>query len=161
MNRFIIIFISIISFFNGNAQDSCVVFGNESEITPAIMGLFLEPTDWKEIDYVYHIHYTDSFPDSYIPEDVLLDAHEHLNEEFDEAMLTFEMIDIIYHDFDEFWGAPAILAQNNICVPYSTSGWEWMEDYVETIVWNREEYMNVHIFPKFCNGILGLSLIHI
>jgi len=137
-------------------QDSCVVFGEEN-IQPRMMGYVPEPVQWEEIDYVYHIHYTDSFPDSYIPEDVLLDAHDHLNEEFEEAMLTFEMIDIIYHDFDEFWGAPSILAQNNICIPYTMSGWEWMEDYVEAIVWDREEYMNVHIFPQFCSGILGFA----
>jgi hypothetical protein len=121
------------------------------------MGLFLEPQDWLGIDCVYHIHHTDSFPDSYIPEDIVIDAHEHLNEEFAEAMLSFDLASIVYHDFDEFWGAPAILEQNSICVPYSSSGFQWMDAYVEDLVWDREAYMNVHIFPKFCNGILGFA----
>ena len=40
-----------------------------------------------------------------------------LNEEFDEAMLTFDLVAILYHDFDEFWGAPTILEPNNVCIP--------------------------------------------
>ncbi len=139
------------------SQDSCFVFGSESSSVPMVMGLFLEPQEWLEIDYVYHIYYTDSFPDSYIPEDIIMDAHEHLNEEFDEAMLRFDLVDIIYHDFDEFWGAPVILEQNSVCVPYSSSGFQWMDSYVEDLVWDREKFMNVHIFPKFCNGILGFA----
>ena len=156
MSRFIITFIILVS-FEGVAQDSCFVFEGEYEYLPNIMGISLEPTEWKEIDYVYHIYHTDSFPDSYIPEDIVMDAHEHLNEEFDEAMLSFDLISIMYHDFDEFWGAPAILEQNSICVPYSFSGFQWMDAYVEDLVWDRESYMNVHIFPKFCNGILGFA----
>lgn len=137
-------------------QDSCAVFGSDN-VQPRMMGYVPEPMQWEEIDYVYHIYYTDSFPDSYIPEDIIMDAHEHLNEEFDEAMLSFDLVSIVYHDFDEFWGAPVILEQNNVCVPYSQSGFIWMDEYVEDLVWDREIYMNVHIFPAFCNGILGFA----
>jgi len=137
-------------------QDSCAVFGVEN-IQPRMMGYIPEPVQWETINYVYHIYYTDSFPDSYIPEDIIMDAHEHLNEEFDEAMLTFNLVSIMYHDFDLFWGAPTILEQNSVCVPYSSSGFQWMDGYVEDLVWDREQYMNVHIFPKFCNGILGFA----
>ena len=138
-------------------QDSCVSFGSSSIYEPRMMGYNPGPIEWEEIDCVYHIHYTDSFPDSYISEEIVIDAHDHLNEEFSEAMITFELIDIIHHDFDQFWASPDILEQNNVCLPYSATGWERMEDYVETVVWDRERYMNVHIFPTFCSGILGFA----
>ena len=60
-------------------QDSCAVFGNEN-IQPRMMGYIPEPVQWEEIDYVYHIHYTDSITDSDISEDIIMYAHEHLNE---------------------------------------------------------------------------------
>ena len=83
----------------------------------------------EEINYVVHVHHTDSFPNSYVSESVIMSAHEHLNEEFDEAMLTFDLVAILYHDFDEFWGAPTILEPNNICIPYSQS-WFYMDGRV-------------------------------
>ena len=138
-------------------QDSCAVFGDEGNFQAKFMGMPYVTPQWEEINYVVHVHYTDSFPNSYVSESVIMSAHEHLNEEFDEAMLTFDLVSILYHDFDEFWGAPVILEQNNICVPYSQSGFQWMDAYVEDLVWDREIYMNVHIFPKFCNGILGFA----
>ena len=154
--RFVILTLCLLSQYVIVGQDSCAVFGGEN-IQPRMMGYVPEPIQWEEIDYVYHVHYTDSFPDSYISEDIIMDAHEHLNEEFDEAMISFDLVSISYHNFDEFWAAPAILDNNNVCVPYSSSGWNWMEDYVEDLIWDREEYMNVHIFPKFCGGILGFA----
>ena len=137
-------------------QDSCAVFGNE-DLQPRMMGYAPGSIQWEEIDYVYHIHYTDSFPDSYIPEDIIMDAHEHLNEEFDEAMINFDLVDIIYHDFDEFWGAAVILGQNSVCVPYSQSGFQWMDAYVEDLVWDREIYMNVHISVSYTHLTLPTS----
>jgi len=137
-------------------QDTCVVFG-ESNLQSRMMGYNPEPVQWEEIDYVYHIYYTDSFPNSYIAEDIIMDAHDHLNEEFDEAMISFDLVSIAYHDFDEFWVAPEILGQNNTCIPYSSNGWNWMEDYIEDLIWDREAYMNVHIFPDFCGSILGFA----
>ena len=89
-------------------QDSCVVFDIP---TPAVrmMGYTPDPPSWTEVNYVVHIHHTDSFPDSYLPEPVIYDAHDHLNEELEEAMFSFNLLAVEYHDFDEFELAPALL----------------------------------------------------
>ena len=111
-----------------HGQDSCVVFDPQ---IPAIkmMGYNPDPPSWKNIDYVVHIHHTDSFPFeySYLDEDIIWDAHEHLNEEFEEAMFSFDLVQVQYHDLDDFWGSPAVLQMYNTCVPYSYYGWSAME----------------------------------
>jgi hypothetical protein len=69
------------------ATDSCVVF--EVDV-PAVkmMGYMPANPEWTEINYVIHIHHTDSFPDSYLSETVIYDAHDHLNQELEEAMFS-------------------------------------------------------------------------
>jgi hypothetical protein len=83
-------------------QDSCAVFDVP---TPAIkmMGYNPEPPSWKNVNYVVHVHYTDSFPYEYslLGDAIIWDAHEHLNEEFEEAMFTFDLLAIEYHNLDE------------------------------------------------------------
>ena len=137
-------------------QDSCAVFGNEN-VQPRMMGYIPNPLQWQTINYVIHIHYTDSFPDSFIPIDIAEDAAEHLNEEFEEAMLTFDLVDIVYHDFDEFELSGPMLQPYNTCVPYSAFASYYIDDYLLPINWDRESFMNVHIFPQFCSGILGFA----
>lgn len=143
---------------NATAQDSCAVF--EVEV-PAVkmMGYNPDPIDWKSVNYVVHIHHTDSFPYEYsnLGDAIVWDAHEHLNEEFEEAFFTFELIAIERHNLDEVEGMAETLELYNTCVPYSYYGWTVVEDYLEDIVWDREQFMNVHIFPQFCAGILGFA----
>lgn len=134
-------------------QSECVVFGEAPRETRTTQ--FTRDVNWKNINYVVHVHHTDSFPDSYLPTEVVLDAHAHLNEEFEEAYLTFDLAEIQYHDFDEFESSESILNFN--CIPYTHNGYNAMEDYIEDIVWDREQYMNVHVFPEFCPGILGFA----
>jgi len=139
-------------------QDSCVVFDIP---TPAVrmMGYTPDPPSWKNVNYVVHVHYTDSFPYEYslLGDAIIWDAHEHLNEEFEEAMFTFDLLAIEYHNLDEAEGMEPTLELYNTCVPYSYYGWSTTEDYLEDIVWDRSLYMNVHIFPQFCAGILGFA----
>ena len=139
-------------------QDSCAVFDVP---TPAVkmMGYTPDPPSWKNVNYVAHVHYTDSFPYeySYLDQSIILDAHDHLNEEFEEAMFTFELIAIEYHNLDEVEGMQETLEPYSTCVPYSSYGWETVEGYLSPIVWPRDLYMNLHIFPQFCSGILGFA----
>lgn len=141
---------------NGTAQE-CEVFHVE---TPQVlaMGMVTE-VDWKNINYVVHIHHTDSFPYEYsnLPDSIILDAHEHLNEEFEEALFTFDLVQIVRHDLDDYEDSQLALELYNTCIPYSYYGWTWMENYLEEIIWDQSEYMNVHIFPQFCAGILGFA----
>jgi hypothetical protein len=129
--------------------------------TPAVrmMGYNPDPPSWKNVNYVVHVHYTDSFPYEYsmLGDAIIWDAHEHLNEEFEEAMFTFDLLAIEYHNLDEVEGMEPTLELYNTCVPYSYYGWSTTEDYLEDIVWDRNLYMNVHIFPQFCAGILGFA----
>ncbi len=138
--------------------NSCAVF----EVpTPAVrmMGYNPDPPFWKEVNYIVHIHYTDSTPyeHSLIDESVVWDAHEHLNEEFEEAMFTFDLIAIEYHNLDEAEGMNETLDIYNTCVPSSWYGWSTTTDYLEGIIWDREQFMNIHVFPEFCSGILGFA----
>lgn len=155
--RFLLLLTSLLSSFLIAGQDSCEVFGIPDGVQVRMMGYMPSPPQWEEINYVVHIHHSDSFPNSFISEDVIYDAHDHLNEEFEEVMLVFDLVQIEYHDFDDFWAGPVIMENNSICVPYSSPAWYAMNEYLEPIVWDREMYMNVHIFPNFCQGILGFA----
>ena len=155
--KHLILILCLLSQYVGSGQDSCIVFGDESMLQAKWMGYNPDPPQWEEINYVVHIHHSDSFPNSYIAEGVIYDAHEHLNEEFEEAMLTFDLVQVQYHDFDEFWASSVLMANNSVCVPYSYTGFTAMDEYLEPLVWDRTAYMNVHVFPWFCSGILGFA----
>lgn len=141
------------------AQDSCVVFTPQTNYQVKMMGYMPDPPSWKNVNYVVHIHHTDSFPYEYssLSDVIVWDAHEHLNEEFEEALFSFDLVAIEYHDLDEYEGSELMLEMYNTCVPYSAIGWNWMQEYLDDIVWDRELYMNVHVFPQFCAGILGFA----
>ena len=139
-------------------QDSCAVFEVPTPVVK-MMGYMPDPPSWKNVNYVVHVHYTDSLPYQYshLGDAVVWDAHEHLNEEFDEAMFTFDLLAIEYHNLDELEGGDLLLEMYNTCVPYSYYGFTVMDNYLGDIVWDRELYMNVHVFPQFCAGILGFA----
>ena len=154
MRYLLLILFPILSY----GQDSCAVF---DVAPPAIkmMGYNPEPPSWKNVNYVVHVHHTDSFPYEYsfLGDAIIWDAHEHLNEEFEEAMFTFDLLAIEYHNLDEVEGMKTTLELYDACIPYSYYGWSTTEDYLEDIVWDRDLYMNVHVFPHFCSGILGFA----
>ena len=156
--RFAALALCLLSQIMVAGQDSCAVFDVP---TPAVrmMGYNPDPPSWKNVNYVVHVHYTDSFPYEYslLGDAIIWDAHEHLNEEFEEAMFTFDLVAIEYHNLDEVEGMEPTLELYNTCVPYSYYGWSTTEDYLENIVWDRDLYMNVHVFPQFCAGILGFA----
>ena len=156
--RFLVLALCLLSHYFAAGQDSCAVFDVP---TPAVrmMGYNPDPPSWKNVNYVVHVHYTDSFPYEYslLGDAIIWDAHEHLNEEFEEAMFTFDLLAIEYHNLDEVEGMEPTLELYNTCVPYSYYGWSTTEDYLEDIVWDRDLYMNVHVFPQFCAGILGFA----
>jgi hypothetical protein len=155
--RFITLLILLIlaDFIRGQ-EDSCIVFGDTHQAIK-MMGYMPDPPSWKTIHYVVHVHHTDSFPNSYVPEDIIYDAHDHLNEEFEEAMVDFSLVAVEYHDLDDWPTAPQLLQPYYTCIPYSGFGWAEINDYITPIVWDRTEYMNVHIYPQFCSGILGFA----
>tara|TARA_R100001460_G_scaffold77015_1_gene117976 strand:- start:605 stop:1750 length:1146 start_codon:yes stop_codon:yes gene_type:complete len=134
--------------------DSCAVF----EVpTPAVkmMGYTPDPVSWKTVNYVVHVHYTELIPYTDLPESVVYDADDHLNEEFEEAFFDFNLLAVEYHNFDDYEYTEELLLTS--CVPYSSFGWTSMNEYVEDIIWDRELFMNVHVFPAFCTGILGFA----
>lgn len=149
----------ILAFLPAIAWGQCVTYGEPVDLEVRMMGYNPDPIDWKSVNYVVHVHYTDSFPYeySYIAESIVWDAHEHLNEEFEEALFSFDLIEVEYHNLDEVDGLHETLALYNTCVPYSYYGWSNVENYLEDIVWDREQFMNVHVFPQFCAGILGFA----
>lgn len=152
-----LLLILLMPLFGYGQQDSCVVFSPEINNNIKVMGLYTDPPTWKNINYVVHVHYTDSFPNSILAEDIIYDADDHLNEEFEEAMFSFDLVTIQYHNFDNFWMAPVILASNGACAPYTGSIFYGMQEYLEEVQWDNEIYMNVHVFPEFCQGILGFA----
>lgn len=141
------------------AQDSCVVFEPQVNYQVKMMGYMPDGYSPKNINYVVHIHYTDSvdYNYSYISEDVIWDAHDHLNEEFEEALFSFDLQAIEYHNLDSLEGGDLLLAEYYTCIPYTTYGWYAMETYLAPIIWDQDIYMNVHVFPQFCSGILGFA----
>ena len=139
-------------------QDSCAIFEVPS---PAVrmMGYTPDPPSWKNVNYVVHVHHTDSFPYeySYLDQSIIWDAHEHLNEEFEEAMFTFDLLAIQYHDLDEVEGMDETLELYNTCVLTATTGGETTEQYLESIVWNRAVHERTYI-PSILFGYTGLRM---
>lgn len=137
------------------ANSQCVTFGEPEDLAVRTMGFFPDEPEWKTVNYVIHIYYTDSISHSNLPLYIVNDAAAHLNEEFEEAMYEFDLLAIEYHDFDEYEDSYALLNTN--CIPYNGFAFNSMNDYLEDIVWDRETVMNVHVFPALCQGILGFA----
>jgi len=151
----ILIFLSGYSLTSWGQIDSNICWTPEED--GVYISQFLDMTEsenvfWKTIKTVVHIHHTDSFSYSQIPQEHAENAIANLNEQFAEYLFDFDLLAVEYHDLDESEaGAP--LATGEACAPASYR----TLDLGEEVSWNRDEIMNVHVLPDMCGGILGFA----
>jgi hypothetical protein len=109
---------------------------------------------WKDVKTVVHVHYSiyDSWAE--IPEEHVYNAIENLNDQFEEYMFNFDLIQIRYHNMLDGSQDGFELATGAKCFPYSTST---MVGYVGNKAWETTEFMNVHVVPRMCGTILGFA----
>lgn len=109
---------------------------------------------WKDIKTVVHVHYSiyDSWAE--IPEEHVYNAIDNLNEQFEEYMFNFDLIQIRYHDMIDGSEDGWELATGAKCFPYSNSS---MVGYIGNKAWDVEEFMNIHVVPRMCGTILGFA----
>lgn len=109
---------------------------------------------WKDIKTVVHVHYSiyDSWAE--IPEEHVYNAIDNLNEQFEEYMFNFDLIQIRYHDMIDGSIEGFELATGAKCLPYSTTT---MVGYIGNKAWDVDEFMNIHVVPRMCGTILGFA----
>lgn len=109
---------------------------------------------WKDIKTVVHVHYSiyDSWAE--IPEEHVYNAIDNLNEQFEEYMFNFDLIQIRYHDMIDGTLDGFELATGAKCFPYSQTS---MVGYIGNKAWDVDEFMNIHVVPRMCGTILGFA----
>ena len=107
---------------------------------------------WKNIRIVVTIHHNNGEWGWRSPEYVE-EAIDNLNDEFAEYMFSFDLISIQYANMADNYSGQRIV-NGETCVPYSTTdGITLVSDYI----WDPEYFMNIHIIPDMCFGILGFA----
>ena len=137
-------------------DDQCSMLGDLRVAKDLEMRSMPMPVEWKDINTVVHIHYSDSFPHSYIEQWVVDDAMVHLNEEMYESYIEFDHIATYYHDIDDYWNAENILGGLS-CFPNS---YYYMEDYCDDKSVSPSTVCNIHVYPMFCNTTLGFAWLY-
>lgn len=109
---------------------------------------------WKDVKTVVHVHYSiyDSWAE--IPEEHVYNAIDNLNDQFEEYMFNFDLIQIRYHNMLDGSQDGFELATGAKCFPYSTST---MVGYVGNKAWETTEFMNIHVVPRMCGTVLGFA----
>lgn len=135
------------------AQEECAVFGDEGDILPIDFSHQRSTVYPKHIRCVVHILHDDLIANSNIPQDVVFDAIDQMNVDFEGTDITFELMDITYTDMGVYpWGAG--YRSGVVCFPnYRTQMAMWTND----VRWNTAEYCNIYVAPNFCSSILGFA----
>lgn len=109
---------------------------------------------WKDVKTIVHVHYSiyDSWAE--IPEEHVYNAIDNLNEQFEEYLFNFDLVQIKYHNMIDGSEDGFELATGAKCFPYSTST---MVGYIGNKAWDTEEFMNIHVVPRMCGTILGFA----
>ena len=138
------------------AQEECAVFGDEGDILPVDFFHERSVNYPKHIRCVVHILHDEFFVGSEISQDIVIDAINQLNVDFEGTDISFELMDITYTDMDVYPWASGYrsTASNSVCFPnYGTHMSMWTND----VRWNTAEYCNIYVAPDFCSSILGFA----
>jgi hypothetical protein len=137
-------------------DDQCIMLGDLRVADDMDARSMTMPIEWKEINAVVHIHYSDSFPHSYIEQWVVDDAMVHLNEEMFTSYIEFDHVATYYHDVDDYANAGDILG-TTACIP---GNYYHMGEYCDGIVISPATVCNIHVYPMFCNTTLGFAWLY-
>jgi hypothetical protein len=135
-------------------DDICAVLEDPSGNRNFLDEDYTDPANvyWKNIRTVVTVHH-DSTGWGWLPDTLVEQAIVDLNEQFSEYLFTFELVDIQYSNMNENYSGQRIL-DGLACLPYSApDGVTLASDYA----WDTEYFMNVHVVPDMCAGILGFA----
>lgn len=109
---------------------------------------------WKDVKVIVHVHYSiyDSWAE--IPIEHVYNAIDNLNEQFEEYLFNFELVNVRYHDMIDGSEDGFELATGAKCFPYSTTT---MVGYIGNKAWDVNEFMNIHVVPQMCGTVLGFA----
>jgi hypothetical protein len=137
------------------AQEECFVMGSEENTLPRSFNYANRTYTEKNIRCVVHVlHDNQYFPNSNIGLDIIIDAFEQLNVDFEGTNISFELIDVTYTHLGSFSWATSYRNEGGVCFPqYGTQ----MSQWTNMVKWNTAEYCNVYVAPDFCSSILGFA----
>ena len=124
----------------------------------------------KNIKVVFNIYWADTllplYENTYIPEPYVINAFNDLVEAFSGTGIYFELEDIIYINYDDIpydFGDALISGQQCIPIAFAYPGFTNMvlnPSNVFPVQYNPRNYMNVYVFPTFCNpGVAGFAYV--
>jgi len=144
----------ILTFAQKDTTSLCAVL--EEESFNRVDEDYQDPSNiyWKDVKIVVHVHYSiyDSWAE--IPEEHVYNAIDNLNDQFEDYLFNFDLIQIQYHDMIDGSQDGWELATGAKCFPYSTST---MVGYIGNKAWDTDEFMNIHLVPRMCGTVLGFA----
>lgn len=151
--------IAIASIAQSQDLNFCATEYDSSAVEPYQINYRLTPNrtlGWKTIPTVVHIVYHDSVPNSWFSEGYVDTAMAAVNENFAEAYIQFDVLDIDYTNLADYGWGEYTFGNGHICFPtYGSHNTILSND----ISWEEDNYCNVYVIPNMCNGILGWSYV--
>ena len=144
--------IPLFFFLAAHAQDTTCYTPFEYT-PPQQIEYFDEVPAIKNIKCVVHVHYDTLNWATDIQNDVILEAIDDLNEEFLWYDFTFELVKIHHWNLWNHVVGQSFL-DGTFCFPHD---YNIMWNYAHDVVYERDEFMNIHIVPDMCGGILGFA----
>jgi len=144
------------------AQEECGTTTSRTEYNKAsrqvrslAMAKTSTPIQLKEIPIVFHIFYSDSIPNSYVPREKVVEAFYDINRNFIGTKFRFRLVDIKYKNLAEFsWHNDFLNGSTNL--PTKNHG--RMHDLANSTYLDPNYNLNIYICPKFSDpNLRGLS----
>jgi hypothetical protein len=149
--------LSLIAQKDSKQVEYCSVQGELNNILPENYNINrnYEP---KVIRCVVHIlHDNAAFPNSNISVDIIEEAMDQLNVDFDSTGISFVLEDYTYTHLGTFAWAESYRNTGGVCFPeYGTQ----MAMWTDMVRWNTAEYCNIYVAPDFCSSILGFAWVN-
>ena len=154
--KFLNLLLLVLLGFTSSAQTlECAVLGDPLGEIPEAEFSQLTTIFPKNIKIVVHICYTDSIPNSMIPESAIQPAIDQLNVDFEGTEISFTLAGYDYTDLRDYAWHDAYVG-GQLCFPdYQVQITELCDD----ILWDLNEYCNVYVIPKMCSTILGFAYV--
>jgi hypothetical protein len=135
---------------------SCALLGDTiTNVLP--MGFVTQQSvsEPKVIPVVVHIVYTDAIPGTYIDPEVIPQAIEQANLDFEGTGISFNLVSFDYKNLRDYdWHDSYV--SGSICFPsYQTQATILARD----IKLDLREYCNIYVIPKMCSTILGYAYV--
>lgn len=135
---------------------SCALLGDTvTNVLPMGMLRMRSANQPKVIPVVVHIVYTDAIPGTYIDPDVIPQAIEQANLDFEGTGISFSLAAFDYKDLKDYAWHDGYVS-GSLCFPsYQTQATVLAND----VKWDLREYCNIYVIPKMCSTILGYAYV--